>query len=110
MAIPDISLVEKEYDSQETYADISDEFGMSCVQPLVMASQRIDAEDLSQHGPERRDGAVSARMRFFSSHQPTLKSLTVSFAQTQKAILVSAFDSLVKMMENTCLKVSHRGK
>jgi hypothetical protein len=54
MAIPDISLVENEYDSQETYADISDEFGMSYVQPLVMASQKSTLEDLSQHGPERR--------------------------------------------------------
>jgi hypothetical protein len=39
MAIPDISLVEKRYDSRNL-RDISDEFGDEHVQPLVMGSQR----------------------------------------------------------------------
>jgi hypothetical protein len=72
----------------------------------LATNSTLEALILDDILPSGDDGAVSARNALsLLRTNSTLKSLTVSFTQTQKGSYVSAFRlEAVRMMENTCLE------
>jgi hypothetical protein len=89
-------------------ADISDEFGdelCAAISNGLAKNSTLEELTLDNMLPSDGDGAVSARNALSFLCNSTLKSLTVSFAQTQKESYFSAFRfEAMKMMENTFLE------
>ena len=90
-------------------ADISNEFGDELCEAIRNGfANNSTLEELTLYNmlPSDGDGAVSARNALsFLRINSTLKSLTVSFAPTQKESYISAFRlEAVKMLENTFLE------
>jgi hypothetical protein len=104
MTIFNIPLLDSEHDSKESFCLLNRRVRRLAVRShQEWARKELDARGLplSNMSPSDDDGAVSARNTLSSLHtNSTLKSLIVSFAQTQKVSYVSAFRlKALKMLE-----------